>query len=186
MCSCDYCHSRSNHRSKPPQSADLLYMALRFLFSLHLSVVQHLIGHNPKLMVCKDSEGRTPLHTACHHGQTEVVKIYIQNLRAADTNLLEITDVNGNTPLHLACDGGSIAVVQLLVDHRASITAVNSKGETPVHSAAQHKSVEIIKLLLNKGDHSLIELKDHRGCTPLHHAAENNHPEIITFLYRRQ
>ena len=76
-------------------------------------------------------------------------------------------------------------MVQLLVDNGASITAVNSKGETPVHTAAQHKSVEIIKLLLNKGDHTVIELKDHRGCTPLHHAAESNQPEIITFLYRQ-
>ena len=155
------------------------------LLNFCLSVVQHLIGHNPKLMLCKDSEGRTPLHTACHHGQTEIVKIYIQNLRAADTNLLEITDVNGNTPLHLACVGGSIAVVQLLVDHGASIVAVNSRGETSVHTAAQHKSVEIMELLLNKGDHTVIELKDHRGCTPLHHAAENNQPEIITFLQQQ-
>ena len=147
------------------------------------SVVQYLIGHNPKLMLCKDSEGRTSLHTACHHGQTQVVKIYIQNLRVVpDTNLLEIADANGNTPLHLACEGESKAVVQLLVDHGASITAVNSKGETPVHTAAQHKSVVIIKLLLDKGDNTVIELTDSRGCTPLHHAAENNQSEIITFL----
>ena len=150
--------------------------------------MQHLIGHNPKLMLCKDSEGRTPLHTACQCGQTKVVKIHIQSLKllieAADTNLLEITDANGNTPLHLACVGGSIAVVQLLVDHGASITAVNSKGETPVHTTAQHKSVEIVKLLLDKGNDT-IELKDHCGCTPLHHAAENNHPEMITFLHQQ-
>ena len=148
--------------------------------------MQHLIGHNPQLMLCKDSEGRTPLHTACQHGQIEVVKIHIQNLRAVtDTNLLEITDANGNTPLHLACEGGSIAVVQLLVDHGASIIAVNSRGETSVHTAAEHKSVEIIELLLDKGDHTVIELKDHRGCTPLHHAAKNNQPKIITFLHQR-
>ena len=140
-------------------------------------------------MLCKDSEGRTPLHTACQRGQTEVVKIHIQSLKllieAADTNSLEITDVNGNTPLHLACEGESKAVVQLLVDHGASIIAVNSRGETSVHTAAQHKSVDIIELLLDKGDHTVIELKDHRGCTPLHHAAENNQPEIITFLQQQ-
>ena len=137
-------------------------------------------------MLCEDSGGKTPLHTASQHGQTEVVKIYIQNLREVpDTNLLEITNANGNTPLHLACEGESKAVVKLLVDQGASVTAVNSKGEAPVHTAAQHKSVEIMELLLNKGDHSLIELKDHHGCTPLHHAAENNQPEIITFLQQQ-
>ena len=139
-------------------------------------------------MLCKDSDGRTPLHTACQRERTEVVKIYIQSLKllieAADTNLLEVTDANGNTSLHLACEGGNKAVVQLLVDHGANVTAVNSKGETSVHTAAQHKSVEIMKLLLDKGDNT-IELKDHRGCTPLHHAAENNQPEIITFLQQQ-
>ena len=140
-------------------------------------------------MLCKDSEGRTSLHTACQHGQTEVVKIHIQSLKllieAADTNLLEITDANGNTPLHLAPEGESKAVVKLLVDHGASVTAVNSKGETSIHTAAQHESVEIMELLLDKGGNTTIELKDHRGCTPLHHAAENNQPEIITFLQQQ-
>ena len=151
--------------------------------------MQHLIDHNPKLILCKDSEGNTPLHTACKHGKGEVVGVLIHSLKAlieaTGTHLLEITDADGNTPLHLACEGGNIAVVQLLVNHGASITAVNSIGETPVHTAAQHESVEIIKLLLDKGDHTASELKDHRGCTPLHHAAESNQPKIITFLHQR-
>ena len=149
--------------------------------------MQHLIGHNPKLMLCKGSEGKTPLHTACKHGQTEVVKILIQNLTTlieiSDTNLLEGTDANGNTPLHLACVGGNVTIVQLLVDHGASIIGTNSKGEAPIHTAAQHKSVDVMKLLLDKGDHTMIELKDDCGCTPLHHSAEKNQSGIITFLY---
>ena len=137
-------------------------------------------------MQCKDSEGRTPLHTACLCGQTKVVGIHIQNLKSVtNTNLLEMTDANGNTPLHLACVGGNITIVQVLVDHGASITARNSKGETSVHIAAQHKSVEIIKLLLNKGDSRAIEVTDDRRCTPLHHAARNNQSEMITFLHQR-
>ena len=153
---------------------------------LCLSVVQHLISYNPELMLCKDSEGRTPLHTACLHGQTEVVNIHIQNFKkVTEINLFEVIDANGNTPLHLACVAENNAVVQLLVDNGTNITAVNIKGETSLHTAAQHKSVEIIKLLLNKGDNTLIELKDHCGCTPLHHAAENNQSEIIKYVYER-
>ena len=148
--------------------------------------MKYLIDHNPELMLCKDSGGRSPLHTACLHGQAKVVKILIQSLQTqnetSDTSIFEVTDENGNTALHLACDGGSIDVVQLVVDHGASTTAVNSKGETCVHIAAQHKSVEIMELLLDKGENTVIELTDSRGCTPLHHAAENNQPAIITFL----
>ena len=151
--------------------------------------MQHLIGHDPKLILCKDSGGRTPLHTACQQGQTEVVKVYIQNLKtlieATDVSLLEVTDANGNTSLHLACAEGNKTVVQVLVDHGANITARNSKGETSVHIAAQHKSVEIIKLLLNKGDSRAIEVTDDHRYTPLHHAARNNQSEMITFLHQR-
>ena len=149
--------------------------------SFHLSVVQHLIGHDPKLMLCKDSEGRTPLHTACQHGQTEIVKIYIE----IATDILELTDTNGNTPLHRACEGGNVTLIKLLLDHGARITATNSRGWAPVHIAAQHKSVEIVELLLDKGDHTSIELKDVCLCTPLHHAAGKNQSEIITFLHER-
>ena len=155
-------------------------------FSFHLSVVQYLMSCNSQLLLCKDREGRTPLHTACQHGQTEVVNIFIQSLQTqTDAIIFEMTDANGNSPLHLACVGGNITIVQLLVDHGASIIAANSRGETPVHTAAQHKSVEIMELLLDKGDNTVIELTDSNKCTPLHHAAENNQSEIITFLQQQ-
>ena len=154
-----------------------------------LSVVQHLIGHDPKLMLCKGSRGRTPLHTASQHGQAKIVNVLIQSLQTqietSDANIFEVTDENGNTYLHLACVGGNIAVVQLLVDHGASIIAVNSNGETPVHTAAEHQSVEIIELFLDRGGNKMVELRDNHGSTPLHHAAENNQSEIITFLHQR-
>lgn len=145
--------------------------------------MQHLIGRDPQLMLCKDSRGRTPLHNACHHGHTEVVQAHVET--ASDINLFEVIDADGNTPLHLACVGGCKAVVKLLVDHGASVTAVNSKGETSVHTSAQHESDEIMELLLDKGGNTVTEVKDKHGCTPLHHAAKNNQTKIITFLNQR-
>ena len=157
--------------------------------SFHLSVVQHFIDHNPKLMLCNGSGGRTPLHTASQHGQAKIVNILIWSLQtridASDVNISEVTDENGNTPLHLACEGENVAVVQLLVDHGASIIAVNSKGEASVHSAAQHESVEIVELVLDRGGNKMVGLRDNHGSTPLHHAARNNQSEIITFLHER-
>ena len=163
--------------------------AILYEFTLHFSVVQQLIAHNPKLMLDKDSVERTPLHTACLSGRTNVVRIFVQNLNsfleATEVNLLEVTDKSGNTPLHLACVGGNIDVVQLMLDSGASITAANSQGEIPIHTASQHKSVEIVQLLLDKGDHTMIEMMDGHGFTALHHAAENNQIQIIVFLHQR-
>ena len=151
--------------------------------------MKQLIDHDLKLMLCKDIRERTPLHTACWHGQTDVVRILTQSLKllqeATGVNLLEDTDSMGNTPLHLACVGGNVDVVQLMVDSGASITAANSRGEAPIHTASQHKSVEIVKKLLDKGVHAMIELMDGRGFTALHHAAENNQTKIIDFLHQR-
>lgn len=160
--------------------------AILYKFTFHFSVVQQLITHNPKLMLGKDCRERTPVHTACLNGHTEVVRIFVQNLNtlleATDANVLEVTDGSGNTPLHLACVGGNVTVVQLLLDNGASMTATNSRGEVPVHTASQYKSVEIVEQLLKNGDHTMIGLIDGRGFTALHHAAENNQIKIITFL----
>ena len=162
--------------------------AILYEFNLHFSVVQQLIAHNPKLMLGKDSGERTPLHAACLSGQTNVVMIFVQNLNslleATDVNVREVTDKGGNTPLHLACVGGNVDVVQLMVDSGASIVAANSRGEVPIHTASQHKSVEIVKKLLDKGDHTMIEMMDDRRFTALHHAAENNQTKIIVFLHQ--
>ena len=163
--------------------------AILYEFTLHFSVVQRLIGHNPKLMLGKDSGERTSLHIACLSGRTSVVRIFVQNLNslleATDVNVLEVTDKSGNTPLHLACVRGNVDVVQLMLDSGASMTAANNQGEAPIHTASQHESVEIVQLLLDKGDHMMIELMDGRGFTALHHAAENNQIQIIVFLHQR-
>ena len=154
----------------------------------------------------KDESGLTVLHLACQKGHLNVVKVIESHLDPDKLQkMCDICDKEGNSLLHLACQSNSKYVVLHLLNERSAeidarsnskdeeaplyvaaqlLVATNNKGEAPAHIAAQLKSIDIIKLLLDKGDHSLIELKDHRRCTPLHHAAENNQPKIITFLHQ--
>ena len=147
--------------------------------------MKQLIDHDLKLMLCKDIRERTPLHTACRHGQTDIVKIHTQSLKllqeATGANLLEDTDSMGNTPLHLACVGGSSDSVQLLVDSNASLNHYNFRGEAPIHIAAQRGFIPIAEVLLANG----VDIECPSGsdeCTPLHYAAKCNQTEMINFL----
>ena len=82
--------------------------------------MQHLIGHNPKLMLCKDSEERTPLHAACQRGQTEVVTQH---------KSVEI--------IKLLLNKGGSEAIELKDDHRC----------TPLHHAARNNQPEMITFL---------------------------------------
>ena len=143
--------------------------------------MQQLIDHDPKLMLSKDIRGRTPLHTACQHGQIEVVRIQtLITLRKA--NLLEVTDIKKNTPLHLACLGGNKETVQLLIESGVVLNQVNVKGEAPIHIAAQRGFIPVAEVLLASGVD--IELQSENDkCTPLHHAAKYNQDKMIRYLY---
>ena len=147
--------------------------------------MKQLIDDDVEMMLCKDIRERTPLHTACRHGQTNVVRILTQSLKllleATDINLPEVTDSMGNTPLHLACVGGSRDCVQLLIDSNSSLNQTNFRGEAPIHIAAQRGFVPIAEVLLANGvDIECPSASDER--TPLHHAAKCNQDEMIKFL----
>lgn len=158
-------------------------------FSCHSSIVKQLIDHDLKLMLSKDIRKRTPLHTACRCGKTDVVMIQTQSLNllleTTGKKLLEDTDSMSNTPLHLACVGGSRDTVQLLIDSGASLNQTNLRGEAPIHIAAQRGFVPIAEILLASG----VDIECPSGsdeCTPLHHAAKCNQDEMIKFLYEEK
>ena len=145
--------------------------------------MQQLIDHNPKLMLCKDIRGRTPLHTACQHGQMEVVRIHTL-IRLLEANLLEVTDIERNTPMHLACVGGNKDIVQLLFDSDADLNRKNKKGEAPIHIAAQHGLIPVAEILLASGVDIECQSRTDK-CTPLHHAAKFNQDKMIRFLHEK-
>ena len=158
--------------------------------------MQQLIGHDPKLMLCKNNRGRTPLHTACQHGQTKVVRILTLSkgklLGAIDTSLPEMT---GSAPLDLSCEGGSKDPTQLLnqIDSEivrthtlitlfeASLLEItDSMKNTPLHLACVGGSKDSIQLLINSGaDLNQVNIK---GEAAIHIAAQHGFIAIAEIL----
>jgi ankyrin repeat protein len=57
---------------------------------------------------------------------------------------IDIRDQGNNTPLHKACERNStLTVVKLLMDHGASLTAINNNGETPLDVAVKNDKTNI-------------------------------------------
>jgi 26S proteasome non-ATPase regulatory subunit 10 len=75
----------------------------------------------------------------------------------------------GDTPLHHAASAGHVDILQLLLNHGASVNAVNNDGRTPLHYAASWGHVDILQLLLSHG--ASVNAVDKEGGTPLHDAA---------------
>ena len=167
-----------------------------FSFYMFYSVVQQLIDHDPKLMLCKNIRGKTPLHTACQHGQTEVVKILTLNmgklLEAVDTNLLEMT---GSAPIDLSRVGGRTEPVQLLNQIDSEIVRVHtlitlfeaslleitdSMKNTPLHLACVGGSKDSVQLLIDSGAN--LNQVNIKGEAAIHIAAQHGFIAIAEIL----
>ncbi|XP_030370136.1 rabankyrin-5 isoform X2 [Scaptodrosophila lebanonensis] len=88
------------------------------------------------------------------------------------------------SPLHLCCQWGLTKVLQTLIDHGASVNAVDAENKTPLHIAIENQHEEIIAILLC---HPGIDLKvrDNTGNTPFASAlAIRNHKAAQRILDR--
>ena len=127
--------------------------ALECTTSLHTAAFWNLSGTVSRLLTggddvfASDSDGRTPLHSACHAGPwgrgTEVVKKLVQ--AGAD---LEARDSSERTPLILAAGNGLLDVVHLLLLHGANHLSRDAGGATPVAHAVLEGAVGVVDALL--------------------------------------
>ncbi|XP_048046422.1 ankyrin repeat domain-containing protein 66 isoform X3 [Megalobrama amblycephala] len=77
-----------------------------------------------------DWNKKTPLHWAASRGQTEMVRILIENGARACLR----TD-NGWTPAHFAAESGRLAVLRLLHSLHAPVDKEDTSGDKPVRIA---------------------------------------------------
>lgn len=72
--------------------------------------------------------------------------------------------------------------IHLLLEHGASIMAVDHEGETPLHTAAFGTDLYLFRHILRLGTRGAISATNHHGETLLHYAAAGANLSIIRFL----
>jgi ankyrin repeat protein len=90
-----------------------------------------------------EMDGRTLLHAFAHQGDI-VGTTWLVDRGAR----IDVRDQGNNTPLHKACERNStLTVVKLLLEHGASLIAVNNNGETALDAATKHEKKSIADYL---------------------------------------
>lgn len=90
--------------------------------------------------IAKDT-GDIPLHTACLMGNTECVRLMINDSTINKGNIVE------ETPLHYACGNGNITCVKILLENGADISITDSDGYTPLDWARRKQNNECVEYL---------------------------------------
>ncbi|KAF2668471.1 ankyrin [Microthyrium microscopicum] len=117
-----------------------------------------------------------PLRLAANMKQEKLVELLL-----AKGALIDSADASGATALFQAVANHSIQMATLLLDHGASINALNSLGESILHRASRYDcSIEMFEMLMKRGAN--IHHKGDLGRTPLHTAAGYAKPAIVKLL----
>ncbi|XP_075056836.1 ankyrin repeat and EF-hand domain-containing protein 1-like [Mixophyes fleayi] len=104
----------------------------------------------------KDIFYKTPLISACAHGNMDTVKFLLE--KGAHVN---VSDNFMWTPLHHACHGGQKDIAELLLNHGAKIDAVALGGSTPLMRAVERGSLDCAHLLIKSG--AKLEIANKKG-----------------------
>lgn len=116
-----------------------------------------------------DNNVDTPLRIACRLGRFDVVKYLIEETSSDPTNTL-----CGPAAL------GDCKLIEYLLEHKASVNAVDRDSRTPLVHAVVEGKVDAVKLLLAaKAD---LQVQDWRGSTAYELSKQFNHDEITKML----
>jgi hypothetical protein len=113
-----------------------------------------------------DTEGWTPLHSACVKGNIPMVEELLKQ-----EALVHLKTKNGHTALHLAVYAGSYGTVKMLLEQGVKQLNIATSFElkTPLHLAVEGNWKEIAILLINYG--ADVNAKDKMERTCMHMAA---------------
>jgi len=157
------------------------YFGVKFNITATVNTSESIKGQNDSDIDEKDENGMTALIRAAEEGDTETVKLLLD--QGAD---IEAKNNDGLTALHTALENGRTETAALLIARGADVEAEEKDSPWKVqHWAAWEGLTETIELLLDKG--ADIEAKDKEdGCTALHHAANGGHTETVELLLNRE
>ncbi|CAI9093269.1 OLC1v1028734C1 [Oldenlandia corymbosa var. corymbosa] len=158
----------------------------------YVEMLRELLGDCEDVLVYRDSQGSTLLHSASVRGQIEVVRSLL-----ASYELINSTDNEGNTALHVAAYRGHLAVVDFLISTSPSIRLQKNKnGDTFLHMAVASfrspgfrrldRQMALMKQLAScktANIEDIINEQNKDGRTALHIAVTDNiHSELVELL----
>jgi len=97
-----------------------------------LGAIKLLVQADRSTIQTPDSDGSSPLHTACeYHKCPDVIKYLLDNCMAS---LLVAEDKWGNTPLHYACLEGRYDAIEMILTRypNAPVATRNLDGDLPI------------------------------------------------------
>ena len=95
----------------------------------------------------RNQSGNTPLHTACVHGQLDIMRLLTYEIGCDPNN----TNREGLTCLHLAAQNGHLPLVMYLVEEVGSdATIEDDHGRSPSYLAAGKGHLDILKYLIEE------------------------------------
>jgi len=113
------------------------------IWNKRFSVVAILLDKSKNVLVnTYDSDGWTPLMTACQHGTPEIVSLLVHHGASINSK-----NNNHETPLMIASTHGNTNIVKVLLENGASIFDRTPTGWTPIMFASYGGHVDTMKLL---------------------------------------
>ncbi|KAM0014883.1 putative ankyrin repeat-containing domain-containing protein [Helianthus debilis subsp. tardiflorus] len=157
-----------------------------------LEILKQFVEDCGDVLMYRDVQGNSLLHSASGRGQTQVVKYLLES-----HDIINSTDGQGNTALHVAAYNGHLPVVELLIaSSPALITSANNYGDTFLHTAVAgfktpgfrrvDQQIDLMKHLVSGkivNIEDIINVKNNDGRTALHIAIiENIHLDLVELL----
>lgn len=136
------------------------------------------------------SSQQSLIHSACLHGNLEILK-YLISMKIANGLHLDELNNNEENSLWMVCKGGHLeSYLYLMEIHKFDLNQCDiSEAQSPLHCACLHQAdnpenshqrIEIVKHLVNNG--ADLHKQDLNGYTALHLAIGSNLVEVVKFL----
>ncbi|XP_044764144.1 ankyrin repeat domain-containing protein 16-like [Coccinella septempunctata] len=145
----------------------------------HIEIINYLLNQfSPKMVDVRNTDNKTPLHSAAQFGNFACVRKLVQS--GADINALKRSDW---TPVMLACtkpEHNYKEIVEYLCEKGAILNFKNKDGWTCLHLASRNANPSILRVLCERN----IDFKSvtNNGRTALHISALHGNLEHTELL----